>query len=155
MASKLKLKGMALVCFLALFLAMANAVNTVFPKPAKQVNIDTVFSIDPRDFVIEATGKPSKILNNAISRYFAITFRSVLSEPAPFRKVTLNGNTFTHLKVNVLTEDLNLRLETDESYTLDASTAPHITLTANTVFGALRGLETFSQLVRSDTVFVG
>lgn len=38
------------------------------------------------------------------------------------------------------------QLDTDESYTLDVS-AGKATLTAASVYGALRGLETFSQLV--------
>ena len=37
------------------------------------------------------------------------------------------------------------QLDTDESYTLEVSTRSSAALHAKTVYGALRGLETFSQ----------
>lgn len=46
----------------------------------------------------------------------------------------------------MLTGNQTLSLETNESYTLQVS-APTVKLTAVTVYGALRGLETFAQLV--------
>ena len=48
--------------------------------------------------------------------------------------------------VNVATGDLSLTLETDESYTLSIA-APRITLDAKSVYGALRGMESLSQLL--------
>lgn len=42
------------------------------------------------------------------------------------------------------------QLETDESYTLDVNQQSDIQLSAKTVYGALRGLETLSQLVIYD-----
>ena len=51
----------------------------------------------------------------------------------------------TELVVVVQSSDATLGPETAENYTLSV-TAPQATLTAPTVFGALRGLETFSQL---------
>jgi hexosaminidase len=48
--------------------------------------------------------------------------------------------------INVLSSNESLQLGTDESYTLNI-TSPNITLTANTTYGALRGLETFAQLL--------
>jgi len=48
--------------------------------------------------------------------------------------------------INVLTNNEELQLGTDESYSLNIS-SPNITLVANTTFGALRGLETFAQLL--------
>jgi hypothetical protein len=59
------------------------------------------------------------------------------------------------LKVTVASTNETLNLQTDESYNLTIpnsaagqTTGLTATITANTVFGALRGMETFSQLIR-------
>ena len=64
----------------------------------------------------------------------------------------------TEQKVDVNSDKINLiincknptigvqQLREDESYTLDVATDKAV-LTANTVYGALRGIETFLQLV--------
>ena len=54
--------------------------------------------------------------------------------------------------IDVTSDEAAKTLETDESYTLTIA-APRIKLSAPTVFGAIYGLETLSQLVE-DTVFV-
>ena len=56
------------------------------------------------------------------------------------------------VSVGSLAEDFP-QLNDNESYTLAISAAGEATLAAPTVFGALHGLETFSQLVRFD--FIG
>ena len=56
--------------------------------------------------------------------------------------------TLTALAIYVTSDDLTLSRRTDESYTLSIEgTPPAATLRAHTVYGALHGLETFSQLV--------
>ncbi len=49
--------------------------------------------------------------------------------------------------VNVLTSSLNLQAGFDESYTVDVSEAGACSIVANTAYGAIRGLESFTQLV--------
>ena len=48
--------------------------------------------------------------------------------------------------ITVASDNETLTLETHESYSLEV-TAPQVQISANTVFGAINGLETFSQLV--------
>lgn len=56
--------------------------------------------------------------------------------------------TLTALAIYVTSDDLTLSRRTDESYALSIEGAPPAaTLRAHTVYGALHGLETFSQLV--------
>ncbi|ORX80469.1 hypothetical protein K493DRAFT_242670 [Basidiobolus meristosporus CBS 931.73] len=52
------------------------------------------------------------------------------------------------LVINVEDSSLRLQMDTDESYTLDVPAEGDSVITAKTVFGALRGLESFSQLVK-------
>jgi len=59
------------------------------------------------------------------------------------------GFDITGLTIDVTTNDLTLTETTDESYTLIVE-MPQASLTAKTVYGALRGLETLSQLVEFD-----
>jgi hexosaminidase len=80
-------------------------------------------------------------LTDAYSRYRSIMFPHVAKD---------NGLLF---KVNVVVTDRSEsypQLETDESYTLDIANPADIKLSAVTIYGALRGLETLSQLVIYD-----
>jgi hypothetical protein len=85
-------------------------------------------------------------MQQAFDRYRAIVFPSV--SPLPPR---LAGSlpALSALNVLIRSSDLTLALETSENYTL-AINFPNATLHADTVFGALRGLETFSQMVQPD-----
>jgi hexosaminidase len=92
----------------------------------------------------------SKLLTAAFERYTALTFPHVISAGAGASSAS-GTPALTSLKVSVasLAEDFP-QLETDESYELTIAPTSGATLTANTVFGALRGLETFSQMVVFD-----
>ena len=66
---------------------------------------------------------------------------------------TKSGNTtsgLTGMSITVDSTSLDLSLTTDESYTLSIPSSGLATMTAQTVFGARHGLETFSQLVHFD-----
>jgi len=86
-----------------------------------------------------ATGQSSDYLTGAFARYKKILF------PSPSSNV---DSAVATLNVNVLSSDLTLNQQTDESYniTIDSPTA---TITAQTVYGAMYALETFSQLLLS------
>ncbi|KAJ1724172.1 Glucosamine-6-phosphate isomerase (Glucosamine-6-phosphate deaminase) (GNPDA) (GlcN6P deaminase), partial [Coemansia biformis] len=92
----------------------------------------------------------SPILDDALARYSAIIAKEAFTPPADYKmKAPDTKGELSTLEVKVGSSDDSLSLETDESYTLDVPVSGKATLTARTVFGALRGLETFSQLVVS------
>ena len=61
----------------------------------------------------------------------------------------VNVTALDTLTVNVASADETLSLETDESYTIEFN-GNNVELKAPTVHRALRGVETFSQLVQQD-----
>lgn len=83
-------------------------------------------------------------LEYAYSRYHALMFTHAVPHDAA--NAVLNN-------VNVNVKDRSEaypQLETDESYTLDVTPENGIQLNAETVYGAIRGLETLSQLIYFD-----
>ena len=93
-------------------------------------------------FSIGTTGANSEILVDAVDRYTEITF--------PHHAEGNPTTGMTSLVINVASADEDLQFGIDESYTLAVpnATGSNIgVLTANTIYGAMRGLETFSQLV--------
>ncbi|RWR77688.1 Glycoside hydrolase family 20 [Cinnamomum micranthum f. kanehirae] len=88
-----------------------------------------------------------KHLQSAVDRYLHL-IRSEHHQPIrpPSVNVTISTPLLT---VNISVADLSIPLQhgVDESYSLSILTAGYANLTAETVWGAMRGLETFSQLV--------
>lgn len=146
-----------LLLLLLLALAAAAQALTVWPKPQSQINSGQLLGLDRASFDFRTTGQDSDILRDALRRYVGLIFGRGASDntastmhgtthwlaPAPS---SLNG-----IDVNVSSASLNLTIDTDESYVLKVA-APRVSLTASTVYGALRGLESFSQLVHKGSV---
>ncbi|KAI8325047.1 hypothetical protein GQ54DRAFT_255401 [Martensiomyces pterosporus] len=93
----------------------------------------------------------SSILANAANRYINIINSELFTSPVDYKQgdVPINGQ-LIGLNVVVSSTDETLGLTTDESYTLDVPTNGQAILNANTVFGAIRGLETYSQLITAN-----
>jgi hexosaminidase len=87
-------------------------------------------------------GRHDTFMQAAFERYRAIVFPATLPLPP-----ATSGPALSALVVVLGSADLTLGLETSENYTLDIG-FPNATLHADTVYGALRGLETFSQMVQ-------
>ncbi|KAJ2838598.1 Glucosamine-6-phosphate isomerase (Glucosamine-6-phosphate deaminase) (GNPDA) (GlcN6P deaminase) [Coemansia sp. 'formosensis'] len=100
---------------------------------------------------ITVEGKSSAIVASAVSRYQQIIARESFVAPADYKRGIVNTTgSLSGLTVCIQGSDETLDLDTDESYTLDVPVNGAATLTANSPYGAVRGLETFSQLVTAN-----
>ncbi|KAJ2140370.1 Glucosamine-6-phosphate isomerase (Glucosamine-6-phosphate deaminase) (GNPDA) (GlcN6P deaminase) [Coemansia sp. RSA 678] len=117
-----------------------------WPYPAQFDHSNCTIKADSPTIVAKNSG--SALLNSAISRYTAIIAKERFWPPADYKlKKPETTGTLGKLLVEVATDSEDLNMETDESYTLDIPAGGDATLKANTVYGAMRGLETFSQLL--------
>ena len=99
-------------------------------------------------------------LRDAFTRYYGIVFRNTQSEWLQTEELTAEfggkkaWQTVLGMDVNVKSSNHTLSEDVDESYTLTIA-APRATITAESVYGALYGLESFSQLVERGSLVNG
>eukprot|EP01112_Ceratiomyxa_fruticulosa_P009797 TRINITY_DN2571_c0_g1_i1.p1 TRINITY_DN2571_c0_g1~~TRINITY_DN2571_c0_g1_i1.p1 ORF type:complete len:599 (-),score=91.60 TRINITY_DN2571_c0_g1_i1:147-1943(-) len=129
----------------------------VWPYPQSFQNGSTTLSLNPNFFnFVGQTPWGQDILDNAFQRYKSLIFNAnglpahVPSGGAVFYRnynnITNPTGSVFNLTVTVTSNtEVPLGYGVDESYQLIVSSEAK--LTANTVWGALRGIETFSQLV--------
>jgi len=117
--------------------------GTVWPKPQEEKRENVLFSVDPAKFKFTSTGLESDVVDEALVRYVKLTFPDGKTGKTV---VDLDNDFISGLEVNVVYPYEPLDLSSDESYILTIN-APTSTLKANTPWGALKGLETFSQVV--------
>lgn len=144
------------LCFLALVVVGfdLNTVEGVWPLPHKLAISEERYPLNPKDFNFHygkdqaSNGKDCSVLDAAFARYFSLIFPDWTSGNGVFPST--KENTFT-LVVTVDHEDCDgyPNEGSSERYKLNVS-AGQAVLNAETVWGALRGLETFSQLVYQD-----
>lgn len=123
----------------------------IWPKPQRH---DIAASgakgrAEAHGFAFNATGAESAILTAAFKRYRVLCFPSAAAHESSAAVSASAIPALVALDVNVSSSELGLGLSTSENYTLTIS-FPRSSLLATTVFGALRGLETFSQLLQDD-----
>ncbi|KAJ1989026.1 Glucosamine-6-phosphate isomerase (Glucosamine-6-phosphate deaminase) (GNPDA) (GlcN6P deaminase) [Coemansia spiralis] len=100
---------------------------------------------------INVQGYSGNIVNNAVNRYRDIINRENFLAPVDYKRGILKPNgSLQGLTVSVESTDETLGIDTDESYTLDVPVDGQAMLNAKTPYGALRGLETFSQLISTN-----
>jgi len=158
-----------------------HAPGTPWPMPASYMTTTQTFSLNAMNFQFQVYGQSCDILEDALVRYHNIIFNgrplkssSGNSNKTPFKIAesgtlkfkpnTVKNRQFRHHGELRVTDDVEMMamdvlvmnpceeypsLNMDESYTLNIAQTG--TLIAPSVWGALRGLETFSQLIyRSD-----
>ncbi|XP_064609304.1 beta-hexosaminidase subunit alpha-like [Liolophura sinensis] len=134
-----------------------------WPLPQYFVPSSNVLSVDAGSFEFVAATVSCDILQAAFSRYRFLTFPSLGSETRwetpdntlrfkPHRGPQVGGSVLNSLSVE-LSENCDgmiyPSMDSDESYELSINDQG-AKLTAKSIWGALRGLETFSQLVWED-----
>ena len=127
---------------------------SVWPLPKSVSNTGQLYQVteSESDFNFKATGHVSDTLDDAFERYSGILFRSNrLLQKAQQQAFTESIKVDQDLvidgaDVNVLSSDESLTLETNQSYTLVIK-SPRIEIVAHSVYGAMYGIESFSQLV--------
>lgn len=122
------------------FLGYEYEKGTIWPKPQKEDRSDSTFyTFNPKSFKFSTKDK-DPILSNAFSRYEELTF--------PNKNLYAENSLSKIETIEVSIEDLKqpLSMNSNETYKLEIK-SPTATLTAESVWGALRGLETFSQAV--------
>ncbi|XP_027366620.1 beta-hexosaminidase 1-like [Abrus precatorius] len=125
----------------------------IWPLPARFSYGNESLSVDPA-LSLSGNGAASAFVQAAFVRYKGIVFKN--SDRFGFLRTQRAAFDVSKLKITVNSNSEELQLGVDESYNLFVSRAEvhsgvgEVTIEANTVFGALRGLETFSQLCSFD-----
>uniref|UniRef100_A0AC34FW31 Beta-N-acetylhexosaminidase n=1 Tax=Panagrolaimus sp. ES5 TaxID=591445 RepID=A0AC34FW31_9BILA len=113
-------------------------------------NTNETFSINPSTFQFKTSLSGCQIIDRALQRYQRLTFPGYKSSSSSFYTGKASAvNTVMITVTNGCSTDYP-QLEMDESYSIDSSSSNGSSITANTVWGALRGLESFSHLIFKD-----
>jgi hexosaminidase len=119
-----------------------------WPLPQQWLKFDRQLILHPDSFRITLNKNSSNcdVLANAVTRYRRLIFGE--------RRGTLSSNLphITEVYIEVANNGCSYpKLGDDESYTIDFPLDGQVaTISSTTIWGALRGLETFSQLVHLD-----
>ncbi|XP_064488153.1 beta-hexosaminidase subunit alpha-like isoform X2 [Ornithodoros turicata] len=137
--------------------------GTVWPKPQVLKTSARQYIIDSSTFKFRLASEVSKcdILAEALKRYRQLFFLpdcpSQRCQPDVDSWNSPPAETLTQLQIHMTTCEVQPHLNMDERYIIQLSASqPDARLVANTTWGILRGLETFSQLIRTvnDTHFL-
>ncbi|XP_054817626.1 beta-hexosaminidase 1 isoform X1 [Prosopis cineraria] len=130
----------------------------IWPLPTQFSFGDDTLSVDPGlSLTVDGNGGGSDIVRAAFDRYRGIIFKRI-DRFSFLRKLKEKISVYdvSTLRITVHSASEELQLGVDESYTLlvpksnGQAVAGEVKIEANTVYGALRGLETFSQLCSFD-----
>ncbi|KAI8894229.1 glycoside hydrolase superfamily [Globomyces pollinis-pini] len=120
--------------------------NLLWPKPNSLTYGSSTLHVNPSmSFLLGPNNPDSKLLTSAINRIANYSFKTGCSNTSPI----LNQTVLNSITIHITSAENNVTvLSSSESYNLfipqDGTAA---SLVADDVFGAIRGLESFSQLV--------
>ncbi|XP_027184788.1 beta-hexosaminidase 1 [Coffea eugenioides] len=126
-----------------------QSLTLLWPLPAQYTFGNQTLTVDPNlSLVLSGNGGASGIVKEAVQRYKDLIFKHSSKVPST------SGVVYDIQKLSIIVQSDNeeLQLGVDESYSLlvgkndEHSIIGEATIEANSVYGALRGLETLSQL---------
>jgi hexosaminidase len=143
--SRIKSVSLGAVCFFGSQFLMAQSPmlqNTLLPRPAQITSAGGSIPFT-KDFAVSLSGIHNRILEDAARRTLDAmeTYTGI-----PLGKELQSSNAILTIQVQDAT-GTRPTLDTDESYSLN-STGDKIVLRAQTIFGAMHGLETLQQLLQ-------
>ena len=126
-------------------------VTSVWPHPSKSSQGATMgMRVDASSFAFKYSGAVSPTLDAAFSRYKDLMFPHAVAAEAAVDAERGTATLATLLVTVTAPDESHPQLETDESYALQIGDDGSAKLDATTIYGAMRGLETLSQLVIFD-----
>ncbi|XP_074276214.1 beta-hexosaminidase 1 [Silene latifolia] len=131
-----------------------DSLTYIWPLPAHFTAGNDTLTVDP-DLSLSFSGN-SDILSDGFLRYKHLIFKQVARFSSRFRFLQSSVFDVSVLQIVLRSPDEELQLGVDESYSLEITRKDHTSIVgvakiqANTVYGALRALETFSQLCTFD-----
>jgi hexosaminidase len=143
--SRIKSVSLGAVCFFGSQFLMAQSSklqNTLLPRPAQITSAGGSIPFT-KDFAVSLNGIHNRILEDAARRTLDAmeTYTGI-----PLRKELQSSSAILTIQVQDAT-GTRPTLDTDESYSLN-SNGDRIVLRAQTIFGAMHGLETLQQLLQ-------
>jgi hexosaminidase len=123
-----------------LILGLEFCVGSVWPQPQSIKSSGKLYYLDPANIAITTNIPDNFVIQQGIARYAKIIFLGGYSGSTPPSPVINN------LNILVSNPGLPLDQNTNESYSVTVGSNA-IVINAVSEYGALRGLETFSQLV--------
>ena len=138
----MSLSRLVVSLFVTLLCVSGVVGSIVWPRVAHSNFGERELSVSP-ELEFSTQGEMIKTLSLAYERYKGLIFTHATPSGA--------SGVISAVLVNVKDASEGYpQLETDESYELSISSDGEVALTATTIYGALRGLESFSQLVLFD-----